>query len=127
MRGRPNSLAVCGRSGERMLKRPHYMALGVVVLLTIVLLKLPARAVENLKRAISGLFLPAFALTGSAEDLAVSSSYALLSRSELISSFRRSKQPTSSGRRITSRPRNGNARTTGCAIIWACNASIRGS
>src|SRR5258706_160355 len=67
-----------------MLKRPHYMALGVVVLLTIVLFKLPDRAKTNLKRAISGLFLPAFALTGSVEDLAVSSSYALLSRSELI-------------------------------------------
>jgi len=67
-----------------MLKRPHYIALGVVVLLTIFLLKLPGRAVENLKRAISGLFLPSFALAGSAEDLAVNSSYALLSRAELI-------------------------------------------
>jgi hypothetical protein len=43
-----------------MLKRPHYIALGVVVLLTILLL-LPARAVDNLKRAISGCFFPAFA------------------------------------------------------------------
>jgi rod shape-determining protein MreC len=67
-----------------MLKRPHYIALGVVVLLTILLLKLPTRVVENLKRAISGLFLPSFALAGSAEDLAVNSSYALLSRAELI-------------------------------------------
>lgn len=67
-----------------MLKRPHYIALGVVVLLTIVLLKLPDRAAANLKLAISGLFLPSFALAGSAEDLAVNSSYALLSRGELI-------------------------------------------
>src|SRR6185503_17308517 len=67
-----------------MLKRPHYIALGVVVLLTILLLKLPARAVDNLKRAISGLFVPAAALAGSAEDLAVNSSYAILSRAELI-------------------------------------------
>lgn len=67
-----------------MLKRPHYIALGIVVLLTIVLLKLPTRAKANLKRAISGLFLPAYALVGSSEDLAVGSSYALLSRGELL-------------------------------------------
>ena len=67
-----------------MLNRPHYIALGVVVLLTIVLLKLPTRAKANLKLAISGLFLPAYALAGSSEDLAVRSSYALLSRDELI-------------------------------------------
>src|SRR4026208_1253387 len=67
-----------------MLNRPHYIALGVVLLLTIVLLKLPTRAKANLKLAISGLFLPADALAGSSEDLAVRSSYALLSRDELI-------------------------------------------
>jgi len=34
-----------------MLKRSHYIALGVVVLLTLVLLKLPSRAAANLKLA----------------------------------------------------------------------------
>jgi rod shape-determining protein MreC len=67
-----------------MLKRPHYIALGVVVFLTIVLLKLPDRAAENLRRAVSGLFVPPSALGGSAEDLAVGATYALLSRGELI-------------------------------------------
>jgi len=67
-----------------MLNRPHYIALGVVVLLTIVLLKLPTRAKANLKLAIRGLFLPAYALAGSSEDLAVRASYGLLSRGELI-------------------------------------------
>jgi rod shape-determining protein MreC len=67
-----------------MLKRPQYIALGTVVLLTIVLLKLPSRASANLKLAISGLFLPLFGLAGSAEQLADSSSYVALSRDELI-------------------------------------------
>jgi rod shape-determining protein MreC len=57
-------------SGELMLKRPHYIALGAVVILTIVLLKLPSRTANNLKLAISGLFLPFIGLAGSAENLA---------------------------------------------------------
>jgi len=71
-------------SGELMLKRPHYIALGVVVILTIVLLKLPARTSTNLKLAISGLFLPVFGFAGSAENLANSSSYAAVPKSTLI-------------------------------------------
>ena len=67
-----------------MLKRPHYLALGMVVLLTILLLKLPSRASANLKLAISGFFLPLFGLTGSASQLANSSSYVALSRDDLI-------------------------------------------
>jgi len=71
-------------SGELMLKRPHYIALGVVVILTIILLKLPARTSTNLKLAISGFFLPLFGLAGSAEELANSSSYAVVPKSALI-------------------------------------------
>jgi rod shape-determining protein MreC len=67
-----------------MLKRPHYIALGVVVLLTLVLLKLPSRAATNLKLAIAGLFVPTFGTVGSAADLTEKSSYGLLSRGELI-------------------------------------------
>jgi rod shape-determining protein MreC len=67
-----------------MLKRPHYIALGVVVLLTLVLLKLPSRAATNFKLAIAGLFVPIFGTVGSAADLTEKSSYGLLSRGELI-------------------------------------------
>lgn len=67
-----------------MLKRPHYIALGVVILFTFVLLKLPTRASSNLKLAISGIFLPFFGLASSAETVAENSSYSLLSRGELI-------------------------------------------
>src|SRR5262245_29012365 len=67
-----------------MLKRPHYIALGVVVLVTILVLKLPTRAAVNLKSAASGFFLPLFGAAGSVESLAVKSSYAALPRAELI-------------------------------------------
>jgi len=66
------------------LKRPQYIALSVVVLLTIILLKLPTRASANFKRAVSGMFLPAFGLGKSVEDLTVKSSYAVLPRHALI-------------------------------------------
>jgi rod shape-determining protein MreC len=67
-----------------MLKRSHYIALGVVVLLTLVLLKLPSRAAANLKLAVSSTFLPLFGLASSAGDLALSASYAALPRRELM-------------------------------------------
>jgi rod shape-determining protein MreC len=69
---------------ELMLKRPHYVALGVVVILTILLLKLPSRTVSNLKLAISGLFLPPFGLANSAEKLANNSSYVAIPKQTLI-------------------------------------------
>ena len=67
-----------------MLKRPHYIALGVVILFTFALIKLPTRAAGNLKLAIGGVFLPLFGMAGSLGDLAENSSYSLLSRRELI-------------------------------------------
>lgn len=69
---------------ELMLKRPHYVALGVVVMLTIILLKLPGRTASNLKLAIAGSFLPPFGLASSAKRLADSSSYAAIPRRTLI-------------------------------------------
>lgn len=67
-----------------MFKRPQYIALGVVIVVTFVLLKLPDRAAANIKIAISGLFLPLFGSSGSLGELVESSSYSLLSRHELI-------------------------------------------
>src|SRR5262245_32303228 len=52
-----------------MFKRPYYIALGIVVLVTLVVLKLPARTTSQLKLAISGLFLPFFGLAGSTEKM----------------------------------------------------------
>src|SRR5215813_13776633 len=66
------------------LKRPQYIALSVVVLLTIILLKLPARATANFKRAVSAMFAPLFGVASSTEDLAVKSSYWVLPRHALV-------------------------------------------
>ena len=67
-----------------MLKRPHYIALGIVILLTLVVLKLPNRAATQFKLAISGLFLPLFGLSGSAQNLTEKAGNSLISRQELV-------------------------------------------
>jgi rod shape-determining protein MreC len=66
-----------------MLKRPHYIALGLVVLLTLVLLNLPSQKTARWKLGIGSLFLPLFGLAGSAQHLAGKTGDALLPRSEL--------------------------------------------
>lgn len=67
-----------------LLKRPHVVALGAVILVTVVLLKLPARTTANLKLIISGLFLPVYGVAGSAERVANAASYAAVPRRQLI-------------------------------------------
>ena len=67
-----------------MFKRPHYIALAVMVVFTILLLKVPTRAAGNFKRAIGGLFLPLLGLNAAVEQVAESSSIAVLPRHELV-------------------------------------------
>ena len=67
-----------------MLKRPYYIALGIVVIVTLVVLKLPARTTSQLKLAISGLFLPFFGLAGSTEKLVQKAGDAIAPRSALL-------------------------------------------
>ena len=43
-----------------MLKKSHYIALGVIGLLVVILLHLPQQTAARLKLAIGGLFLPLF-------------------------------------------------------------------
>ena len=43
-----------------MLKKPHYIALGVVGLVTLIILSLPHHTASQVKLAIGGLFLPLF-------------------------------------------------------------------
>jgi rod shape-determining protein MreC len=66
-----------------MLKKPHYIILGLVVLLVIVLLKLPGGAVGRVKLALSGMFLPLFGLSGSAHELSAKASQAVVSKDQL--------------------------------------------
>jgi rod shape-determining protein MreC len=67
-----------------MLRRPHYIALGIVVLLTVVILKLPGRTATNLKLKISSLFVPLFGAIGSTQKTAEKASDAVVPRSDLL-------------------------------------------
>ena len=67
-----------------MLKRPHYIALGLVVVLTLLILNLPTKATARLKLGIGSLFVPLFGLANSTEHLAGRAGDGLLPRSELL-------------------------------------------
>ncbi len=66
-----------------MLKRPQYIALGLVTVLLLAILLSPAPATARLKLAIGSLFLPLFGLTGSAHHLAGKAEDVLTPRHEL--------------------------------------------
>ena len=67
-----------------MLKRPHYIALGLVVLLTLVILNLPSQTTARFKLGIGSLFLPLFGLASSAQQLAGTTGDAVVPRRELL-------------------------------------------
>lgn len=67
-----------------MLNRRYYIALGIVVLITLVLLKLPNRATGQLKLALGGFFLPLFGLSASGGHLVEKAANTVLPRSDLM-------------------------------------------
>lgn len=67
-----------------MLKRPHYVALSLIVLATLVVLNLPSGAAARFKLAFSSLFLPLFGLATTAHNATEHAANTLLSRSELL-------------------------------------------
>jgi rod shape-determining protein MreC len=67
-----------------MLRRPHYIALGLIVLLTLVILNLPGQTTARLKLGIGSLFLPLFGLTSSAQQLVGTAGDAVVPRGELL-------------------------------------------
>lgn len=67
-----------------MLKRPHYITLGLVVVLTLILLNLPAHTVARLKVGIGSLFLPLFGLANSSDQLANKAGDTITTRRELL-------------------------------------------
>lgn len=67
-----------------MLKRSHYIALGAVVVLTLILLNLPTHTTARLKVGISSLFLPLFGLANSTDRLANKAGDVITTRSELL-------------------------------------------
>ncbi len=67
-----------------MLRKPHYLALVLVVLLVLILFNLPKQTTAKFKLAIGGLFVPLFGLGGSAEKAAGRVGDAVLPRSEIL-------------------------------------------
>lgn len=67
-----------------MLKRSHYIALSLVVVLTLVILNLPAQTTARMKLGIGSLFLPLFGLASSSQHLAGQTADAVLPRAELV-------------------------------------------
>src|SRR6266404_5119584 len=67
-----------------MLKRPHYIALSLIVFLTLVILNLPSKTTARLKLGLGSLFVPLFGLGNAAHQLTTRTGDAVLPRSELI-------------------------------------------
>ncbi len=67
-----------------MLKRPHYIALGLIVLLTLVILNLPSKTTARVKLGIGSAFVPLFGLANSTRQLTGDAGDALLPKSELL-------------------------------------------
>src|SRR5215510_1070949 len=67
-----------------MLRRPHYIALGRVVILTLTILNLPANAAARLKQAVGTLFLPLIGLSSSTQQAAQRAGDAMASRGDLL-------------------------------------------
>jgi len=67
-----------------MFKRPYYIAVALVALLTLVVLNLPSRTTTRLKLAIGSIFLPLFGAAGGVQQVAARAGDSLLPRSELI-------------------------------------------
>jgi rod shape-determining protein MreC len=66
-----------------MLKRSHYIALGLVTVIALVILNLPARTSARLKLALGSLFLPLFGLVGASQQAASKVADSLTPRAEL--------------------------------------------
>lgn len=67
-----------------MLRRPHYIAAGLVALLTLLVLNLPGHTTARLKLALGSLFLPLFGLASGTQQAAGHAGNALLSKGELL-------------------------------------------
>ena len=67
-----------------MLKRPHWVGLGVAIALALVLLNLLGDTTSRLKFALSGLYLPLFGLAKSADKLGEEGGMRLIPKGALI-------------------------------------------
>jgi rod shape-determining protein MreC len=67
-----------------MLKRPHYIALALVIVLTVTILSLPGQTAARLKLGIGSLFLPLFGLTASSQRMMERAGDSVVPRGELL-------------------------------------------
>jgi len=67
-----------------MSKRPHVIALGLLLLVVVVVLNLPDRQASRLRRAWGSAFVPVFGLAGSAQGLLHRSAQAAIPRRTLL-------------------------------------------
>ncbi|HYG21379.1 MAG TPA: rod shape-determining protein MreC [Verrucomicrobiae bacterium] len=67
-----------------MFKRQHYIVLGTMVVMILVILNLPARTATRLKVAIGSVFLPLFGLASSTHQVIEKASDAVTTRRELL-------------------------------------------
>jgi rod shape-determining protein MreC len=78
-----------------MFKRPYYIAVALVAVLTLLVLNLPSRTTARFKTALGSIFLPLFGMAGSIQQVAARTGDNLLPKSELIAaneSLRRQNQ-----------------------------------
>ena len=66
------------------MKRAHYIVLAAVLVLTVALIKLPARTATQFKLAIGSVFLPLFGLAGSGQQLTERAGNAIIPRGDLL-------------------------------------------
>lgn len=67
-----------------MFKRPYYIAVALVAVLTLLVLNLHGSTAARLKLAVGSIFLPLFGVTGGAQQAAAKAGDTLLPKSELI-------------------------------------------
>lgn len=67
-----------------MLRKPQYIALGIVALVGLIFLSLPESASSRVKLALTGLFLPLFGLTESTQSAARRAGNAVVPREDLV-------------------------------------------
>lgn len=67
-----------------MLRKPQYIALGIVALVGLIFLSLPESATSRVKLALTGLFLPLFGLTESTQSAARRAGNAVVPREDLV-------------------------------------------
>jgi rod shape-determining protein MreC len=77
---------------DEKLKKAHYIALIIVVVLTLTLLRLPGRATSWSKLAVGSVFVPLFGLAGSGEHLVQKTGQALQPRQSLAAENERLRQ-----------------------------------